>query len=75
MTQIHFRDSKTGVHIKDWPNWTGEIPQQRDMVVLHYGDDNEEERCYVVLLRVISGTQPDHIWIYIEPRNDEANNV
>lgn len=65
MTQISFYEDGTGEFIKQWPNWTGVVPAVGDMVVLHYGDDNEEECFYTVLLRVIDGTRPDHIWFFI----------
>ena len=67
MKQIHFKLYGTGEHIKDWPNWSGEVPQKGDLVELHFGDDNEEVHGYIVKLRVISGTQPEHIRIFIEP--------
>ena len=35
---IEFRHREGG-YIKQWPNWTGEIPMVGDIVVIHYGDD------------------------------------
>ena len=61
MVQISFYDNDTGEFIKQWPNWTGVVPAVNDVVVLHYGDRNEEEREYVVHMRVINGTRPDHV--------------
>lgn len=49
--------------IKLWPNWTGEIPQGGDTVILHFGDDNEEAVEYYVAERVIDGTKPNVIRI------------
>lgn len=66
MTQISFYENGAGVFIKQWPNWTGVVPAVGDMVVLHYGDDNEEECTYTVRLRVIDGTRPDYIRIFIQ---------
>jgi len=66
MTQISFYENGTGIFIKQWPNWTGVVPAVGDLVVLHYGDDNEEAVSYRVRLRVIDGTRPDYIKIFIE---------
>ena len=66
MTQISFYKNGTGEFIKQWPNWTGVVPAVGDMVVLHYGDDNEDERTYTVRLRVIDGTRPERIDLYID---------
>lgn len=66
MTQISFYENGTGNYIKQWPNWSGVVPAVDDLVVLHYGDDNEEAVPYRVRLRVIDGTRPDFIKIFIE---------
>ncbi len=71
MTQISFYKNDTGEFIKQWPNWSGVVPAVGDMVVLHYGDDNEEEYTYTVRLRVIDGTRPDRIGLYIDEVQDE----
>ena len=65
MTQVHFRKAGSGDYIKDWPNWTGVVPAFPDLVVLHYGDDNEDEKRYRVEGREISGTEPDDVTIYL----------
>lgn len=62
---IEFRD-KNGNYIKQWPNWSGEIPQRGDTVVLHFGDENEERKEYDVLYRKISGTEPDKVVVIME---------
>ena len=72
MTQISFYKNGTGEFIKQWPNWTGVVPAVGDVVVLHFGDDNEEERGYVVKTRVIDGTRHDYIKIFIQ-RTDSVN--
>ena len=66
MIQISFYENGTDNYIKQWPNWTGVVPAVGDLVVLHYGDDNEEAVPYRVRLRVIDGTRPDFIKIFIE---------
>lgn len=65
MIQISFYDDGTGEFIKQWPNWSGVVPAVGDMVVLHYVDDNEEEYDYIVKMRVIDGTRPDSIKLFI----------
>lgn len=69
MTQISFQDDATGEFIKQWPNWSGVVPAVGDMVVLHFGDNNEEECRYTVSLRVIDGTRPDFICLFIRKRD------
>ena len=66
MVQISFYDCETGEFIKQWTNWTGVVPAENDVVVLHYGDHNEEEREYVVHMRVINGTRPDQVGLLIK---------
>ena len=48
-----------------WHNWTGLVPEKDDIVALHFGDDNEEEERCVVYRRVISGTDPDRVVVYV----------
>lgn len=73
MTHISFYDSNTGKYIKQWPNWSGVAPALGDVVVLHYGDNNEEERPYLVKYRVIDGTKSDNVKIYIEEINRSSS--
>lgn len=73
MTHISFYDSNTGKYIKQWPNWSGVVPAIGDVVVLHYGDNNEEERPYLVKYRVIDGTKSDNVKIYIEEINRSSS--
>ena len=54
MTQISFYENGSGLLIKQWPNWSGVVPSVDDLVVLHYGDDNEYTEAYRVRLRVRS---------------------
>ena len=65
MIQISFYDNGTGEFIKHWPNWTGVVPSVGDIVMLHFGDDNEYEYAYDVRLRVMDGTRPDYIKLYV----------
>ena len=62
---VQFRD-KDRLYIKQWPNWTGVVPQIGDTIALHFGDYNEEERIYKVTDRLISGTTPDKVYITLE---------
>jgi len=70
-TRINFY---SGGYIKAWPNWTGPIPQKGDIVLLHFGDNNEREERYVVDHRVIDGTRPDKISIVLEWIDKENSN-
>lgn len=62
---IEFR-LRNGDYIKQWPNWTGVVPIVGDHVLLHFGDNNEEETEYMVTGRGISGTEPDKVLLMIE---------
>lgn len=55
-----------GHHMEQWPNWTGEIPQKGDVVLLHFGDNNENEERYIVQRRIISGTEPGKVVVEVE---------
>lgn len=68
MVHITFYENRTNAYIKQWPNWSGVVPAVGDVVVLHFGDDNEEVCCYIVRERVIDGTKPEHIWLLIEQK-------
>ena len=48
-----------------WHNWTGLVPAKDDIVVLHFGDYNEEEESFIVHRRVISGTEPNKVVVYV----------
>ena len=69
MTQISFYENGTGKLIKQWTNWAGVVPAVGDVVAMHFGDDNEEEQGYVVKMRVIDGTRPDSIKLFVEKVN------
>ena len=58
-----------GDYIKQWPNWSGVVPMIGDEILLHFGDNNEREVRYKVRNRVISGTEPDKVVLYIEVNN------
>lgn len=69
MKQLHFcaynKINGYYEYLKSWPNWSGEIPQIGDVVVLHWGDNNETEDCYRVDYRVIDGTKTDTVRINV----------
>lgn len=62
---ITFKECIGGQYIKQWPNWIGVIPNIGDKIILHYGDNAEEEEHYFVTARAIDGTKPDNIDIYV----------
>ena len=68
MKQLHFYElGNCGEfnYLKDWVNWTGEIPLRGDVVLMHFGDYNEHEEKYRVMSRVIDGTSPDDINVFV----------
>ena len=68
MKNLHFYvlgECRKREYLKDWPNWTGEIPQIGDCVLIHFGDDNEEEYKYRVLGRIIDGRKSEGIDIIV----------
>jgi hypothetical protein len=68
---ISFYDYPSLQYIKQWPNWRGVVPVVGDLLLLHFGDNNEETCGYVVQKRLIDGTAPDYILIYIERIKEE----
>ena len=69
MKQLHFyvynKINGGYKYLKSWPNWSGEIPQKDDIVVFHFGDNNEQELCYIVDRRVIDGTKANTVRINV----------
>lgn len=68
MKQLHFYElvgCKRREYLRDWVNWTGEVPMIGDCVLIHFGDDNEEERKYRVVGRVIDGRKSCDIDIIV----------
>lgn len=68
MKQLHFYvlgECSERKYLKDWPNWTGEVPQSGDVVLLHFGDDKREEFRYRVIGRIIDGRKPDDVDVYL----------
>lgn len=68
MKNLHFYEFEQGQKkfIRDWVNWTGEVPDKGDVVLIHFGDYNEEEFMYRVVNRVFNGLRPDRIDIIVE---------
>jgi len=50
---------------KDWVNWSGEVPQKGDVVLIHFGDNDEEEYKYRVVGRIIDGGKPEDVDIIV----------
>lgn len=67
MKQLHFyvREWNEKKYLRDWVNWSGEVPSKDDVVILHFGDDNENEQRYKVLYRVFDGRKSEHIDIIV----------
>ena len=68
MKYLHFYELKHGkkMFIRNWVNWTGEVPDKGDVVLIHFGDYNEEEFMYRVVNRVFNGLRPNIIDIIVE---------
>lgn len=69
MKQLSFykwNEDREPNHIKNWPNWTGEIPYLGDVVIMHFGDYNEEIVRCTVMHRYIDGTKPDWVGIVVK---------
>lgn len=68
MKILHFYKLEFGEkkYIRAWVNWTGEVPEKGDVVLIHFGDYNEEEFMYRVVNRVFNGLRPDDIDIIVE---------
>ena len=67
MKQLHFYElGECGEkYLRDWVNWTGEVPMISDCVLIHFGDDNEEERKYSVVGRIFDGRKSNDIDIIV----------
>ena len=68
MKNLHFYELEHGEKkfSRDWVNWTGEVPDKGDVVLIHFGDYNEEEFMYRVVNRVFNGLRPERIDIIVE---------
>lgn len=68
MKNLRFYELELGKKkfIRYWVNWTGEVPDKGDVVLIHFGDYNEEEFMYRVVNRVFNGLRPDDIDIIVE---------
>ena len=68
MKNLHFYELNHGEkkYIRAWVNWTGEVPDKGDVVLIHFGDYNDEEFMYRVVFRVFNGLRPDYIGIIVE---------
>lgn len=68
MKQLHFYAlEKCGEkkYLRDWVNWSGEVPVIGDCVLIHFGDNNEEEYKYRVVGRVFDGRKSNYIDIIV----------
>ena len=68
MKNLYFYELELGKKkfIRSWVNWTGEVPEKGDVVIIHFGDYNEEEFMYRVVFRVFNGLRPERIDIIVE---------
>ena len=55
--------------LKTWWNWKGVIPQNGDIVLLHWGKHSEEEDAWKVIGRTISGLQENDLNLFLTQVN------
>lgn len=68
MKQLHFYalvECNERKYLKDWVNWSGEVPNRGDIVLIHFGDDNEKEYKYRVVGRIIDGRKPNDVDVFV----------
>ena len=68
MKQLHFYalgGCNEKKYLRDWVNWTGEVPMIGDCVLIHFGDNNENEYKYRVVGRVFDGCRSEDIDIIV----------
>lgn len=68
MKQLHFYalgECSEREYLRDWVNWSGEVPNRGDIVLIHFGDNNEKEYKYRVIGRIIDGRKPDDVVIVV----------
>ena len=53
-----------GHYTKTWHNWDRNIvPQVGDILIIHFGDDNEIAQQATVIARVFDGTRQDMVYL------------
>jgi hypothetical protein len=68
MKQLHFYElgeCNRCEYLKDWVNWTGEVPNKGDIVLIHFGYNHEEEYVFRVLYRIIDGRNPKDVDVFV----------
>lgn len=68
MKQLHFYalgECGEKKYLRDWVNWSGEVPNRGDIVLIHFGDNNEKEYKYRVVGRVFDGRKSNDIYIIV----------
>lgn len=53
-----------GHYTKTWHNWDDRmIPQVGDILIIHFGDNNERAHQVKVIARIFDGTRPDMVYL------------
>ena len=64
-----------GLYTKTWHNWDRNIvPQVGDILIVHFGDNNEIAQQVTVITRVFDGTRPDMVYLttdYVKERQED----
>ena len=61
-----------GHYTKTWRNWDDRmIPQVGDILILHFGGNNEVARQAKVIARVFDGTRPDMVYLTTDYEHED----
>ena len=61
-------------YTKTWCNWDGRmIPQVGDILILHFGDNNEIAQQAKVIARIFDETRPDMIYLTTDYENGRTD--
>lgn len=53
-----------GLYTKTWHNWDDRMmPQVGDILIIHFGDNNERAHQVKVIARVFDETRPDMVYL------------
>ena len=53
-----------GLYTKTWHNWDDRmIPQVGNILIIHFGDNNERAHQVKVIARIFDGTRPDMVYL------------
>lgn len=63
-----------GLYTKTWHNWDDRmIPQVGDILIIHFGDNNERAHQVKVIARIFDGTRPDMVYLTTDYENGRTD--